>query len=414
MQQPYIGLLDCNNFFVSCERLFRPELRQKPVVVLSSNDGCVVARSQEIKDSGVPMGVPYFKIKDTLKKLDATVFSSHFTLYRDISRRVFAVMREELCGVEQYSIDEAFFRLTSLDESVLQRVKRVVEQKVGIPVSLGLAATKTQAKYANQLAKRGGGTCVLSPEHWDQLVSDIPLYDIWGVGKRLELRCKQHRLFTVADLIAADPARVRALFGVVGLRLQQELTGTSAYQFTEQLLPQQSMMHSRSFNKVTKDKAVLSDALAYHVRHAAADLRACKQLATSVRVFIRPSRHGDFFLYGGSAEAVLPAPTNDTLVLLRTAQILLSGLYEPGVPYQKTGVVLHGLMAVEGAQPALFVPDRTLTTQSKLMEAVDALNHGRETVFFGSRLRTKDWQAKAEVRSPAYTTRWEDLATVAA
>lgn len=415
MNQQWIGLLDCNNFFVSCERLFRPDLLGKPVIVLSSNDGCVVARSQEVKDIGVLMGVPYFQIKDIIKKHCITTFSSHFALYRDISRRVFSVMREELEIVEQYSIDEAFFIIEKDPEEVARRVKQAVEMKVGIPVSVGVASTKTQAKYANSLAKKSGGVRVLDRDVWQGLAPTIPLADIWGVGGKMELRYKRHGLATVGEFMAVDSARVERLFGVVGLRLQHELGGRVAFPLHHTISPQQSIMSSRSFRDSTTDQTILADALAYHVRHAVADLRAMGLLASSIRVMILPSRHGDFFLRGKVKDAVLTAPSNDTFEFLRVAAKFLDESFEPGVPYKKTGVVLSELSPEGGGQVQLFGQNET-KEKAKLMAIVDGLNAkgSGEVVLLGSRLRSDVWRAKAETCSPCYTTKWSDIASVKA
>lgn len=418
--ESWIGVLDCNNFFVSCERLFRPDLWQRPVIVLSSNDGCVVARSQEVKDMGIPMGVPYFQVKDTLQKAGTTVFSSHFALYRDISRRVFEAMREELEEVEQYSVDEAFFRVEADNpEYIAVKLREAVERHVGIPVSVGVAKSKTQAKYANDCAKKGSRVFVYDRHSWEKDIKKICLKDIWGVGGKLELRYKQHQLLTVADLLQADQSRVARIFGVAGVRLRHELSGQPVFSLTATRDPQKSIMSSRSFRTETTDVSVLEDAVAYHVRHAAADLRAMDLAALSLRVSIQPSRHGDFMLRGRSKEAVFAAPVNDTLTLIRTAETLLAQMYEPGVPYKKAGVVLSDLRVNSSAQPSLFATDAATAEPAKaakLMETLDKLNAkaGKELLLVGSRLRSNEWSARVDARSPAYTTRWSDIATVSA
>ncbi len=410
-KRSWVGVIDCNNFFVSCERLFRPDLAKEPVVVLSSNDGCVVARSQEIKDIGVPMGVPYFKIKDMLEKAGATTFSSHFTLYRDLSRRVFSVVREEFPGMEQYSVDEAFFTTDEDPYLVARTLKQRVEREVGIPVSIGLAYTKTQAKYASKLAKKSAGVRVLNEDDWQALAPDISLSEIWGVGGKLELAYKRHGLQTVQDCVLADQAQIRNLFGVNGVRLQQELQGYSVLKLQSTATPQQSLMSSRSFHKDVFELSVLADAVAYHVRHVAADLRLSRQEGWQLRLFILPSRHGDFVLRGGSKELILPAPTNDTFILLQEAEKLLNDLYETGVPYKKVGVILGQLQPSGSGQGQLFegLKDKG---SGDLLAVIDTLNQrgGRELVVLGDRLRGKDWQAKSGSKSPAYTTRWSDIA----
>ncbi|MCA9354000.1 MAG: Y-family DNA polymerase, partial [Candidatus Kaiserbacteria bacterium] len=416
MKHAWIGLLDCNNFFASCERLFRPDLVGKPVLVLSSNDGCVVARSQEVKDIGVPMGVPYFQIKDIVKKHSITTFSSHFALYRDISRRVMTVLREQLDTVEQYSVDEAFFTVTEHPEEVAKRLKQEVERVVGIPVSVGIARTKTLAKYANVLAKKGVGIRVLDTPELLTTASQIPLVAIWGVGGKMELRYKQHGLATVADLLAADTARISRLFGISGLRLQRELSGEPSYFVAPRLEPQQSIMSSRSFKNTVSDSSTLMDAVAYHVRHVAADLRKMEQGATQLAVSIRPSRHGDFMLRGGTVLTTFDTPTSDSFELMRAAARLTEKLYEAGVPYKKAGVTVSGLRSLEVQQESLFEPASTPKATAAVSELIDTLNDhtGREVVLLGSRLKSQKWQSRHDVRSPAYTTRWSDVASVSA
>ena len=413
MNTQWIGLLDCNNFFVSCERLFRPDLIGKPVVVLSGNDGCIVARSQEVKDMGVPMGVPYFQVKDILKKAETTTFSSHFALYRDISRRVFEVMREELDEVQQYSVDEAFFKCKQGDVALALQVKNAVEQRVGIPVSLGVAPSKTLAKYANTHAKKGSGVHFLNMDNWPEEAIKVPLQTIWGVGGQMEMRYKQHGILTVADLMSADSARVKQVFGIHGLRLQKELLGTVALPFDQVKEPQKSIMSSRSFSQETNDPSIIADAVAYHVRHALEDLRRMSCKASVLRVSIRPSRHGDYLLRGGSKEAVFNAPTDNTIQMLKVAKQLTTELLEPDVPYKKVRIVLGRFSSGEQTQESLF-PDAGVKKSDALMPVLDGLNKllGKEMVTIGSRLSTHKWQSLSEQRSPSYTTRWADLKQV--
>jgi DNA polymerase V len=416
MQKKWIGLLDCNNFFVSCERLFRPDLVGKPVMVLSSNDGCVIARSQEVKDMGIPMGVPYFQIKDIVKKQGITTFSSHLALYRDISRRVFSVMQKELHAIDQYSIDEAFFTLNDVNPTQLvTALKSTIEQEVGIPVSIGVARTKTLAKYANTIAKKNTGVFCLDAAQWDTLNNDVKLSSVWGVGGNNELKYKQHGMVFVGDLIQADTARIAKIFGIHGVRLQSELQGVPAI-FTDSIRPQkQSIMSSRSFKNTTEEYAVVADAVAYHVRHIAAELRAANQTAQEIRVAIRPGRHSDFFMRGGSLFTALHAPTNDSIVLMQTAHTLLKELFEAGVPYKKAGVTLSRLQSDAVTQPGLFDTDVT-SKNTKLMQALDFLNskQTKESVLLGSQLQSAGWRSQSDSRSPRYTTAWNDIAIVRA
>ncbi len=414
----WVGLLDCNNFFVSCERLFRPDLKTRPVLVLSSNDGCVVARSQEIKDKGIAMGVPYFQIKDILKDIDATMFSSHFALYRDVSRRVFEVMRKEVDTVEQYSVDEAFFTLKGSIDEVSEKVRAIkdrVEMEVGIPVSVGVALSKTQSKYASSVAKKAGGICVLSQTDWHDRTPAILLSSIWGVGQRSAEAYRKHGLLTVADLIKLERRQVTGLFGVVGERLWQELQGIPSGTLSRRLEHQKSILNSRSFRETTNDISVLKDAVASHVREAAEDLRSMDLKASFIQVYLGTSRHGDFFLQGGSDRTTFSEPTDDSFLLLKAAMSLVDGIYSSGVPYKKAGILLTDFTPNTEEQLSMF-SDSTEAKTASLMPVIDALNRnmGRDSIVLGSRLQSRKWQSSRESKSPAYTTDWSELKTVIA
>jgi DNA polymerase V len=413
----WIGLVDCNNFFVSCERLFRPDLKGRPVLVLSSNDGCVISRSQEVKDIGVPMGVPAFHIKDIIKDKEITTFSSHFALYRDISSRVFKILAEEVRGMKQYSVDEAFFVIEGSKEDVevtTRVIKDNIEQKVGIPVSIGVATSKTLAKYAATVAKRTEGVFVLTTEHWQEMQQDVKLEKIWGVGGKSAAHCRSHGIEMVSDFLTLDERQVSRLLGVYGVRLWYELKGVQAA--SNRTKPQQSILHSRSFKSTTNDKAVLADAVAYHVREAAKELREIGMSTTMLTVYLGTSRHGDFFLKGGSKEALFAIPTDDTFTILCEAQALLNQLYSPDIPYKKAGVLLSGFVESAHAPQSLFEDLQAVKTKN-LSHEIDRLNQslkGRAMLMPGMRFCEEKWQASAEKKSPSYTTNWTDLAIVKA
>ena len=457
----YIGVVDGNNFFVSCERLFRPDLWGKPVLVLSSNDGCVVARSQEVKDMGIVMGVPLFQIKDMVKDKGIVTFSSNFTLYRDISHRVFSVVKELLPDKEQYSIDEAFFTLeasTVEDASrQLRAIKQEVEQRVGIPVSIGIAATKTQAKYASKLAKKNGGVAVLDATAWNELSPSIPVQSIWGVGGALQRRYKAAGLLSVADVMVCPLARIASLFGVVGSRLQAELLGRVAYPVLVSTKPAQSITSSRSFKNTTTECAVVKDAVAYHVRQVVSDVVKQQQVAGRLTVLLGTSRHSDYFMRGGTKTVDFFNSTADVMVVMMAAQKLVDELFESDVPFKKVGVVLSDLVSVQTVQPNLFAglvaPKRATDTShtrdcfvprkdnadlvttgdltdctgtcnddapglvtDNITDLVMELNErfGIETVQLGKHTKVMDWQSKHEQVSPSYTTQWSQLAVVKA
>lgn len=413
----YIGLLDCNNFFVSCERLFRPDLKFCPVVVLSSNDGCVIARSKEIKDIGIPMGVPYFQIKDTLKEIKAVTFSTHFALYRDISKRVFEVVREHFDTVEQYSIDECFFRFESDNPTELVRqLKIAVEQQVGIPVSIGVSSSKTRAKYVNGVAKKTNGIAVWDEAAWQEVAPEILLYEIWGVGKGRNDQFKKHGIKTVADFVALSPAIVSKLFGVEGSRLLMELQGISAYPVTRVKPIQKTVMNTRSFANTTNELPALRDAVLYHLHQGVKDLETMGLQAQALRVLLGTSRHGDYLLHGSSLEHSF-SPTKDLFALEKVALQLLGACYKSGVPYKKAGIILSGLVPLGTKTESLFGVDAKEWGTQVLSQTLHEINqkYGMDTLQLGRvNKNVGAWGVRKDLLSPAYTTNWKELKTVLA
>jgi DNA polymerase V len=411
-----IGLMDCNNFFVSCERLFRPDLLRKPVAVLSSNDGCIVARSQEVKDLGVPMGVPYFQVKEVLTKAGATLFSSNFTLYRDISARVMKTLESEVGFIDVYSVDEAFFELPddTTEEEIAALRARIIAQ-VGIPVSIGVAETKTLAKQASVLAKKNNGVCILTSDLWKEKMDTVLCGSVWGVGRQTTVKLRAMGVETVAQYIALPLPILRQYFGVVGERTQKELQGVSVYAVGEGAREesQQSIMSTRSFEKTTTNLHDLESAIGYHVTEVAEKLREKKVSAVRMSVMILPSRHGDFFLHRGSAEVVFSPPTNATQKLLSEALLQLSTIYEKDVPYKKAGVVVSALVPEDYSTGTLFAEQKVDT--KKIDVLTDMLNDkfGHGTVRSGVILKNGA-RGSAKLRSKEYTTRWGDIPTVQA
>ncbi len=416
----YVAVLDCNNFFVSCERLFRPDLAQVPVAVLSSNDGCIVARSQEVKDSGIPMGVPYFQVKDILKDIGAVCFSSHFALYRDISSRVFSVVKEYCGSIEQYSIDEAFFCFErASDEEARHYVtslKLRVERWIGIPVSIGVSDTKTRAKLVNAFAKKNGGITVSVGDDFLERFGETTLSEVWGVGRQLTSIYRQLQIVTINDLLRATTDVIRNHTHLPGVSLQAELRGEMVYRVTGQSDLPKSIMSTRSFAKKTNDLNVIKDALSYHVRTVFADLRQHNLMATNMRVLLYTARHSDWRFFGGSQEVSFGVPTATTVVALTEALQAIDKLYEVGVPYNKTGVVVYGLLPKTFVSQTLFVEEERVIKQTAMDAVIDHINHqfGRHAIVVGSFAREATWQPKHEQRSPAYTTQWTSLQTVLA
>lgn len=383
-------------------------------MVLGSNDGVVVSRSEEAKKIGVPMGVPLFKVKDIFKEHKVALFSSNFELYRDISNRVMAVLREELDNkVYPYSIDEAFFTIGVRDikdaEQKVKKLKQSIERKVGIPVSIGLGKTMTIAKYASEREKRKSGVCVLYGKAWQELVPTVALGDIWGVGGKTVIKLREHSLLTVADLLAAPRSYLEKNFGVHGLRLLAELAERPAHSFSGESEMQKSIMSTRAFSKTTTNLSQIEASVTYHIERAAEELRQIGGKAKSLRVMLLTSRHSDWMLKGGSAEAILLTPTSDTRILLRYALKLANDLYKKSVPYKKAGVVLGRISKSEVAQISLW-SDEKETDNPKLMSVIDNLNGkwGSAVVTFG-RVKGGGRLDHSSYASPRYTTDWDEL-----
>lgn len=419
-----IGLMDCNNFFVSCERLFRPDLRNKPVAVLSSNDGCIVARSQEVKDLGISMGVPYFQVQDLCKKHNITLFSSNFQLYRDISKRVMCALRDEFGCCEVYSVDEAFFELTGESRIDLEGIRMRIIQKTGIPVSIGVASTKTLAKVANNIAKRGNvrltkshiseGVCVMGMDDWRTVAESMSCGSIWGIGRQTSTVLTKNDINTVSELLALDRTYVRSLFGVVGERVYMELQGVPVYSLSESLEnEQESYTSTRSFHSTTHDKNALMSALAHHVSEVAERLRADDCVGSKLAIIIRGSRFGDFSHYDSTVSTPLIIPTNDTFVLMKEVSQLLNILYDASVPYKKAGVIVSGIEPKIMAENSLFGGDIKTQSLSSLEDEINK-KFGKRALCHGTVLGKQKWQERAERKSPNYTTSWQDVAIVKA
>lgn len=412
-----IGLMDCNNFFVSCERLFRPDLLGKPVAVLSSNDGCIVSRSREVKDLGIPMGIPHFQIKDLCKKHGITLFSSNFALYRDISTRVMAALKEEYDICEVYSVDEAFFTIpddVSLES--LYAVRARITQKTGIPVSIGVARTKTLAKVANAIAKKGDGVCVLDEEGWQRTVEELPCGSVWGIGRQTAAFLSKENISTVGELLRKDAQFIRSNLGVVGERLCLELRGVSVHPVGSRSEDEQgSYTSTRSFAAPVFDKLTLMSALGHHAAHVAEKLRKDGCVASRLTIVARGSRFGTFSHREGAMTSILTIPTNDTFVITKEVSRLLGLLFDPEVPYKKAGVVLGGISHSTQATGSLFAAEDTSKTAQVNMVA-DALNErfGSGAIRQAVTLGAEKWQEQKKLKSKEYTTQWSEIASVKA
>ena len=407
-------LFDCNNFFASCEQVFRPDWRHRPLVVLSNNDGCVVSRSREAKAAGIAMGEPYFKCKDKLKRINGVVCSANFPLYSDLSDRFISILEQELPEVQQYSIDEAFaVVLPGVDwVRIARELRRRIYRWVGITVSVGIAPTRTLCKLANEAAKRHpeyrGVLPLMTPADWEPWLQSTPVGDIWGVGRRLLPRMHALGIRTAAGLAAADKAWLRKQFGVHGERMALELNGIPCID-EEPAAPRTQIMVSRSLKEAVPELPRLREILCLFVEKAGRILRQEEMMASEVHVVLRTSRfEGDASqLYANSAGISLGGHTDDNREFTAAATRLLEQIYRPGFPYRKIGVLLTGLLPRESVQPTF---ERPQAAPNELMKVLDKLQRAGHNIHFANRASTLPW--KREFTSPCYTTSWDELPEV--
>lgn len=411
------ALVDCNNFYASCERVFNPRLAGRPVAVLSNNDGCVIARSEEVKQLGVPMGAPMHEHKATFERNGVVVLSSNYALYGDMSARVMETLRPSVTTMEVYSIDEAFLALEERQGVEFARELRArVRRWTGIPVSIGIGPTKTLAKIANRLSKTtpalGGVLDLGIVRNLDDTLARIPCADIWGIGKRLALRLAAGGVRTARDLKHAETAWIRKTLGVVGGRIQCELQGVSCLALEEIPPPKKGIASAKSFGRPVESLEELEEALATYTARAAEKLRTGRLLATAVHVFVTTNPFStERPQYQAGAQMSLPAPTNHTPDLIAAALRLLRGIFQPGHHYKKTGIFLPELVAEEDRQPDLFEDAQGDERRRRIDTVVDTLNRriGRNAIRYGSMGTDPKWTMRQENRSKKFTTRWDEL-----
>ncbi|MBA3006487.1 MAG: Y-family DNA polymerase [Proteobacteria bacterium] len=415
------ALVDCNNFYVSCERLFRPELNGKPVVVLTNNDGCIVARSNEAKALGIPMGEPFFKVKHVIAKHKVHVFSSNYALYGDLSHRVMDVLRQMEPDVEVYSIDEAFISLPVT--KVWDRVKYAAElrervrKQVGIPVSIGIATTKTLAKIANRVAKKeeqfNGVFDLAGNSQIDQVLAMTEVNDVWGIGRRSTEKLNSRGIYTALDLKTADETWIRKQLTVVGARTALELNGISCISLENAPPCPKSIITSRSFGHPVTDLYNLREAVINFVSIAGEKLRKLGVEADTLNIFITTGPFDEQASYSNNQTITLHQPTSSTPDLITAALQCLKSLYKPGYRYRKTGVMLAGIVKQGYRQQDLFSFLRPAEKEDKqLMTALDRINSkwGRSTIQYGmTTAEDKPWLMQQTRKSPAYTTNWQEL-----
>ena len=420
MAKKIYALVDCNSFFCSCERLFRPDIQNKPVGVLSNNDGCFVARTAELKALDVPMGAPYFKYKEICDRNDVQVFSSNFALYTNISDRVMISLSQFTPDLEVYSVDEAFLDLTGFDnlEAYGKVIQETILKEVGIPVSVGISTTKTLAKVANHYAKKHklGVVALLDEKEQDEVLSETPIDDVWGVGRASVSKFESLRVKTAKDYKDFDNhVLIKKIFTKVGLQRLEELQGKSRFFLNQEIEKKKGIMASRSFGMAVTNIKDLRAAVASHASKACERLRKQDSYCSYVGVSIKTSPFKGEFYYKGSEGESFKTPTQDTKKVVRYALNSLDKIFEAGYDYRKAGISLTGIRDEKDVQLSLFeAPD---TKKSKeLMKAVDQINrtYGSDTLKLGvCGLEEKSaWSMRMKRKSPMYVTGWSELPKV--
>ena len=413
-----LALVDCNSCYASCEQIFRPDLRNKPVVVLSNNDGCIIARSKQAKQLGIPDLDPYFKQEALLKRHEVTVFSANFRLYGDVSAQVMANLSGFSPRVEQYSIDEMFLDLQGIHEEMNEygsRIRDCIWRHVRMPVGVGIAPSKTLTKLANYAAKKikTSNVAVLdTPYKWQWLQKRLPVNQVWGIGKRLTIRLEQLGIRSAYDLACADPKWVRRFTSVNVEKTIEELNGQPCLEIEEVAAPKKEIFVTRSFSSRVER---LDDLLAHISRYTAAaaeKLRMQNSYCQSLYVFAHTSQFNDNY-YSNSTVMPLPYPTSDSSLMIRFAREAMKKLYRPGYRYSKCGVGLVDLRDRGFYQSDMFLAEQSPRSDA-LMTMLDKINrrYGRDTVTFGSEGLTGRWTMKQQRLSPAYTSAWHELPVI--
>ena len=408
-----IALADCNNFYVSCERVFDPGLRNRPVIVLSNNDGCAVARSNEAKTLGIPMGAPYHQIRKCCERNGVVVFSSNYELYGDMSRRVTSVLARFAPELEIYSIDESFLNLAGVDAPLLlsHRIRKTVNRWTGIPISIGLGKTKTLAKLANRLAKKKKTGCFEVRAGQDDVLSGIPIEDIWGVGRRLSIRLQRVGLSNALSFSQAPSSMIRSIGGVTLERTQRELAGVPCLEMEEVPQPRKNTCSSRSFGRPVETLAELEEAVANYAVKATRKIRSEGSLASALQVFINTNRfREDQEQYANSRTLAFDEPTDDPIRIVKNAKLLLGSIFRTGYAYKKAGVLLIGLTP-KGAQQTLLFQEHGSTHRSEFVDALEevAARYGESSAFLAAQGMRRSWSMKRQSRTPRYTTCWDEI-----
>ena len=417
------ALVDCNSFYASCEKVFRPDLKNKPVVVLSNNDGCIVAMSAEAKKLGIKRGKPIFQIKEIIEKNNVEVFSSNYTLYADLSNRVMSTLREFTPNLEIYSIDEAFLDLSGFSHldinEYCKNIKRTVEKTTGIPVSIGIAETKTLSKIANEIAKKfkgyNGVFNIIGNSNRDKIFNYFNVSDVWGIGGQLSKKLWGFEINTIADLIKKDDAWIQKQMSIKGVSTVRELRGVDCIELDEKIKDKKNILSTRSFGTPVEDFISMSEAVAYHCTIAGSKIRKQNSVCSHTMVFITTNYFKeDEPQYSNSITIPLKNQSAYLPDLIEAADCGLKNIYKSGYKYKKTGVMLIGIVPDSSIQLELFSDNKKIENNKNLMKIIDQINikHGKESLHSAAFFCHKSWGMKRDHLSPEYTTRWADLPRV--
>jgi DNA polymerase V len=412
-----IALIDCNNFYVSCERIFRPDLHHTPIVVLSNNDGCVVARSAEAKKLGIKMGQPWFQLAPLAKQYNLIPLSSNYTLYADMSNRVMKILSSFSPKQEVYSIDECFLDLSDFIfplEIYAKIMRETILKHLGLPVCVGMGSTKTRAKLANYFAKKHPllqGICDLEsidPPMQTYLFNQTPVNEIWGIGSKITQKLADNGIKTITQFIQADPIWLRKKFSVTLLKTQAELNHISCLSLEEITPNKKQIIASRSFGTPVYTKQALSEAISSYIARAAEKLRKQNSVTKTIYVYIRTNPFNQTPYYAQGIFLTLIEPTQDTRLLTLTALQALEQLFKPGFAYKKAGVILSNISPSGQKQALLFNPENHYDTHKStlLMNTIDKINQqmGKRSIHLLSEGFDKSWQMQSNQRTPRYTT----------
>ncbi|MCX7735901.1 MAG: Y-family DNA polymerase [Candidatus Kapabacteria bacterium] len=418
-----VALVDCNNFYASCERVFNPKLWGKPIVVLSNNDGMIIARSNEAKELGIKMGEPLFKAQEIIKKHNVHVFSSNYTLYGDMSHRVMTTLEHFSPDVEIYSIDEAFINLEGFSHKDLtdycRLIRNTVRKWTGIPVSIGIAETKTLAKLANRFAKKvpsnKGVLNLYGLENKDYYLKNTEVADIWGVGRQYTKLLNLQNIFTAYDFANANEKWIKKKMTVMGLRTALELKGIPCIEYEYFPPAKKAIVSSRSFGQTVQDIASVKEAIAFFVTRASEKMRAQKSSANLLSVFLRTNPFKKEAQYHNGVLIQLPVPTDSTSELISYAMKGVEQIFRIGYKYYKVGVMLSGLVPTNRSQTSIFDTEDRMK-MAKITEVVDEVNKkmGSNTLFYAATGINRKWRTRADMRTPKYTTDWDQLPLVSA